>query len=326
MHPEPCVIFVVRRKWAEGASGPVAQRLPSRLLTYGVDGGAHRLFAVPTDVQPASWFVGGAARASGCVRLDDPVPAFRLPGTIACGVRAEGAVPAVPALGLSAMHVLSPVAADPLPASGAAFTAVGGGDAVRGRSAPWGGAIDADSGRGFDAQLAQIDDARWFNDAYRGWKLSRARPYVVARDAFDELAATRRFLILAPDNHPLAAGVPREPMLAQFTAMAHEELPLEYQVRRGGALHKVLIRHPELIRLRVLDDCPLPLRGDSGSAVLSWWPDDSVVFVGLFIASGDGPGLDRVAYAIPSWQLFDPLNWRRLPPGTSALTPRFRVP
>jgi Tripartite tricarboxylate transporter family receptor len=138
---------------------------------------------------------------------------------------------------------------------------------------------------------------------------------------FDELAATMRFLILAPDNHPKHLGQAREPMLAQFMALAHGGLPVDYQVRWQGTLQSAPIRHPELILMRVLEDCPAPESGDSGSAVVTWWPDGSIVLVGMLIASGDGPGLERVAYVNPAWQLFDLLNWSRLPSGTIELVP-----
>lgn len=325
VHPRPCVIFVVKRKWAPDAEGPREQALPSRLLCFGGDGAERRLYAVPTDVQLAAEFHGAVARTASCVLVDDPDPDFRLPGTVTCGVRLHGTV-GTTALALSAMHVLSPVAAQPLPAADAELTAVGGGPAVRGHSTAWGGHIDGETGTGFDAQLAGVDDLPWFNAAFAGLALATDRPYVATREAFDDLAARMRFQILAPANHPDHGGIEREPMLAQFTDMAPEEQTIDYQIRFRGLFQTVAIRHRELVRLRVLDACPPPLSGDSGSAVICWWPDGSMVLTGMFIASHGAPGRERVCYVLPAWQLFDTGNWSGLPPGTGMVIPTFVLP
>lgn len=323
--PEPCLIFVVKDKWNDAAGGPAQQRLPRRVLIFGNEGQQRLLYAVPTDVQPAEWFADGVARSASCVLVDQPLADFRLSGTLTCGVRLRGSDSAA-AFALSAMHVLSPVPMQPQPAGQSSLTVIGGGASVRGRSAVWGGQIDALSGTGFDVQLAEISDTAWFKSAFEGETLSATRPYVAAHDVFDELAARMRFRILAPRNHPRHLGAVRDPMLAQFTGMVHDELPLHYQVRFNGALQTAPIRHNELILMRVLDDCLAPERGDSGSPVISWWPDGSSVLVGMFIASGDTQGRERTIYIIPAWQLFDPANWTRLPAGTLALTPMFSLP
>lgn len=324
VYPQPCVIFIVKRKGAPGAAGP-AQALPPRLLCFGGDAAERRLYAVPTDVQPAAEFHGAAVRTASCVLVDDPDPDFHLPGTVTCGVRLRGSA-GTPALALSAMHVLSPIAAQSQPAAGAELTAVGSGPEVRGHSTAWGGHIDGETGTGFDAQFAGIEDLKWFNEAFSGMALAPDRPYVDTREAFDDLAARMRFQILAPANHPDHLGIEREPMLAQFTDMAPEEQTIDYQIRFRGMFQAVAIRHRELVRLRVLDACPSPHSGDSGSAVVSWWPDGSMVLTGMFIASHGTPGRERVCYVLPSWQLFDIGNWSGLPPGTVAVTPTFLLP
>lgn len=322
VHPEPCVVFVVKLKWNNDSDGEPTQVIPRRLLAYGGSGESRTMYAVPTDVQPASWFVAGVALSESCVRIKEPTPEFRLAGTLTCGVRLRNVdAQHDEEYALSAMHVLSPAPTFTEPSGGLKFSVVGAGAPVGGSSREWGGFIDVEDGTGFDVQLAKIEDAVWFSHAFGELKLSTLRPYVVAPDVFDELAATMRFLILAPDNHPMHMGQAREPMLAQFMALAHGGLPVDYQVRWQGTLQSAPIRHPELILMRVLEDCPAPESGDSGSAVVTWWPDGSIVLVGMLIASGDGPGLERVAYVNPAWQLFDPLNWSRLPSGTIELLP-----
>lgn len=320
LHPEPCVIFVVRRKWARPVDGPAPQCLPARLLVHGGSGRARRLYAVPTDVQPADGWIGARVHASACVRLDDADPPFRLPGTLTCAVRA--AVGSQRRLALSAMHVLNPVPAQPLPQGGVAFSDIGAGGQRRGESSDWGGQVNGSNGSAFDVQLAHVDDPAWFNTLYDGWSLSKARPFVRSPAELDELAATMRFQIVTPDNHPDAPLRPREPMLAQFDSWLHGNPPIEYQVRQGGHFDRVLLRHRLLFRLRVLADCPLPLSGDSGSPVMSWWPDGSNVLAGVFIASPSG---NRHAWVLPAWEALDRANWSAPPTGAGMLLPDFRM-
>lgn len=320
VHPEPCVIFLVRRKWAGAANAVAGQSLPERLLVFGGQGARRVLYAVPTDVQDAHWLLGGVARGGSCVDVGQAVPAQC--GTLTCAVRQRAADGTEDdGFALSAMHVLSPLPGAPAPAAGAALANVGGQASVRGSSTEWGGHLNAENVSGFDVQLARIDDQAWLAQAFAGVRLAARRPYLVAPDAFDELAATMRFQILAPGNHPLHLGQPRGPMLAQFTAMAGDELALLYPMRVQGTTQRVVIRHRELVVLQVLQDCPAPQAGDSGSAVITWWPDGRPVLAGMFIASGEDQGRERVAYVLPSWRLFDPAEWDRLPDGTVALLP-----
>jgi hypothetical protein len=325
VRPEPCVIFAVKRKWPAAGEGPAEQALPGRLLCFGGDGGARRPYAVPTDVQPAAWFYGASTRSTACVNVDDTDPRFRLPGTLTCGVRLHGAAGAP--LALSAMHVLSPAARQALPAAGAELLGVAAGPAVRGHSAAWGGHMDGDAGTAFDAQLAEIDDTVWFNAAFAGLELAPGRPYVATPREFDELAAGMRFQILAPDNHPQHGGAAaREPMLAQYVAEVPAKLPIVvYGLRLNGLFQKIALSHRELLVLHVLESCPPPLGGDSGSAVVTWWPDGRMVLAGMFIASHDNGEQARVCYVVPAWQLFHLDNWH-LPPGTALIEPSFTLP
>lgn len=322
IHAEPCVVFVVKRKWPAPAAGAPGQALPDRLLVYGGQGAARVLYAVPTDVQDAQWLLGGVARAQSCVDVDAVQPGLRQAGALTCAVRLRSAGGAEQAgFALSAMHVLTPVSSDPTPMKGATLRNVGPGGAVRGSSTRWGGHLDADRVSGFDVQLARISDSDWLAQAFAGVQLAPDLPYLVAPDAFDALAATMRFQILAPLNHPDHLAQSRLPMLAQFAVMAGDELAILYQLNYKGIAQRVSIRHRELIVLRVLPDCPAPDFGDSGAGVITWWPDGRAVLAGMFIASGDGPERERVAYVLPAWRLLDPAEWDRLPAGTVELVP-----
>ena len=327
LFPQPCVVFVVKRKWASADAGTPEQRLPARLLTYGpaAGGGAglaeRVLYAVPTDVQLAQHYIGARAQAAGCITVEDPDPVCRLPGTLTCWVRIHSLSGGAPQrLGLSAMHVLSPVPRQPLPAEGAGFAAMGAPPLVRGSSLPWGGHMNLDTGQVFDAQCAAVADSAWLDSAYAGWQLSASDPFLTSPAAFDRLAPHTLFRILVPDNHPAAGSAARPPVLAQFRAMAGAETDIAYQVRRSGQHFEVPLRHEELIVLQLQTSGPPTLSGDSGSPVLAVQADGSNVFVGMHIAAAQG-----LSFVLPAWQLFDPARWSRLPEGAVALVPSFQA-
>ena len=333
LHPEPCVIFVTKRKWQPGKVVNPEQRLPDCLLTFGPDAvkpvrgrpTARCLYAVPTDVQLATRHAGARARSSASVRVADEVSAFSLPGTLTCGVRLKGAAPAESRFALSAMHVLSPVSRQRDATGGAGFAAISAPQVVRGVTAPWGGHLDANRGDGFDAQLAEIQDRAWFHAAFAPLQLSSKQAFVPAADMFDELAATRSFRIVVHDGQPHAPPGPRGVVRAQFSKYVGVEWRILYDVRIGNTATPVGIVHTELLLLVVHPDSPAPVSGDSGSAVVCEGDDGSLSLVGMYIASGP-TGADRDAYVLPAWQLFDPANWRHLPASTTALRPTFSLP
>jgi hypothetical protein len=327
LHPEPCVIFMTKLKWDPGEVGEAAQRLPKALLTFGPDptapanSPARVCYAVPTDVQLAQRLAGARAHARASVKVSDTVSKFVLPGTLTCGVRVRDIADAESLFALSAMHVLSPVPRETNATGGAAFKAIGS-TPRRGVSAPFGGHIDADLGLAFDAQLAEVRDQAWFNDAFEGLSLSAQHPYIAAPDVFADLAATRSFRIVVHDRQPNATPGPRETVLAQFSRFVGTEWQVIYDVRRNGKATPVGISHPELIVLTVHPDCAPPVSGDSGAAVLCERDDGELTLVGMYMARGPA-GAEREAYVLPAWQLFDPANWRQLPVDAVELQPTF---
>ncbi|BFO55386.1 hypothetical protein [Acidovorax sacchari] len=320
VHDETCILLVVKRKWRSSIPEARGQMLPRHLLTFGDVDGQRVLLAIPTDVQPARWFAGAVARSASAVNVEDPdQPAA---GTMTCGMRLYGnKSPGV--MALSALHVLSPFPAiDKIaPGAGSGTRSVGA-EAKIGTSSRWGGVL-VRTGVSFDAQLATVTDPKWRPMAFAGLSLSAARPYVADRAVFDAMTTTKRFQILAPSNHPKHLGSPRSPMIAQFVAYIHDELPIDYWVRTPAGIATVGIRHRELLKLRIMEDCPPPEDGDSGSAVVTWWPDGSMTLVGMFIASPEDKTMAREAYVLPAWQLFNLDNWDALPPGTTRMVPTF---
>jgi hypothetical protein len=321
VHPQPCVILGVQRKWSgqPGAAGPEAQRLPRFLLTPGTFGGKRRVYAVPTDVQPVAWFQGAVARTASAVWADTPHDY----GALTCAVQVHS--PAGPRnFALSALHVLSPWTRADLaaPDAGEAVHPAGAAHAI-GASTSWGGGL-RQAGASFDAQLASIGNTGWFNTAFAHHGLPAAGAHVRSNTELDTLIGTQSFMLLAPANHPMYPGG-RNRMLAQFRSYAGSTVPIDYRVRLNGLRTRMLVRHRELVQLEVTAASPAPAEGDSGCAVMTWRLDGTPVLAGMFIASLDAPS-ERVAYMLPAWQLFDPRNWAALPPGATRLTPRFRLP
>lgn len=331
LHPLPVVILVVQEKQAEDALG-TDEVLPRHVFVDDWAGAPGMLLAVPTDVQPAKWFQGAVARAAGVVDVQVDAgpewPACSDRGTLTCAVRLDTDAGSLH-FGLSALHVLSPSTRPVLPApdAGARLAPCGGDGNAIGASAPWGGHLqDASTGAtSFDAQLAALADAAWFCDAHQGLRLSPTRPCVPSREAFEALAPERRFLVLAGSNHPLRLNREERPVVAQFNSYAYHEVLLGYKVLRGGFTSIMDVSHAELLRLQVSEDSPPPHAGDSGAAVVTWWPDGEMTLAGMFIASHEGE-LARTIYVLPAWQLFKLRNWRALPPGTTGLTPSFTCP
>ncbi|WP_020424807.1 hypothetical protein [Paracidovorax oryzae] len=320
VHDETCILLVVKRKWRSSIPEARGQMLPRHLLTFGDVDGQRVLLAIPTDVQPARWFAGAVARGASAINVEDPK--HRALGTMTCGVRLYG-TKSPDVMALSALHVLSPfpVINEIAPGAGSSTRSIGAGAKI-GTSSRWGGVL-VRNGVSFDAQLATVTDIKWRPMAFAGLSLSAARPYVADRAMFDTMTTTRRFQILAPSNHPEHLDSPRSPMIAQFVAYIHDELPIDYRARTPAGIATVGIRHRELLKLRVMQDCPPPEDGDSGSAVVTWWPDGSMTLVGMFIASPDDETMARVAYVLPAWQLFNLDNWDALPHGTTRMVPTF---
>ncbi len=329
--PEACVVFVVKRKWnsaqtnAARSGSSAEQLLPSRLLTWGPMPGqpaTRVLYAVPTDVQKAQRFAGAQAQSASCVVMQDAQ--FPLPGTLTCGIRINGV--ATSPLALSAMHVLSPVPPQPTPVGQTPFSDPSTSPAVRGLATPWGGHLDRSSRTAFDAQLARVGDAAWFNAAFSGWTLSTSLPYISAPDLFDTLAQDRMFRILVPDNHP-QIGQPRDAVLAQFNSHVGPAFTITYEFRTSQGLTRVALHHAQLLLLTIAPGSTPPIAGDSGSAVVCLGIDGKPTLAGMYIARGpnDSAGA-RQAYVLPAWQLFDPTVWSGLPPGTVSLRPTFSLP
>lgn len=313
---EPCVIFVVRRKWAPHSDDPAdPQRLPPWLVTFADLDGRRLPFALRTDVQPAGDFAAAQAHGAGSLWLQPPATSWEH-GAAACAVQLHSDAGTQPCM-LSALHVLSPAVevtlrqgqggnqARPLDAAGARLT-----QPVVATSLVVGGVLRDDEDAmnpSFDVQLARIDDPLAAAAIVGVRRLSSAEPFVASLGRLLLLPVDTGFLLLVPDNN----GTPpnRGPLAALLDAPLALPFPLRYRVRRNGQPVWISVYHDELLKLTITDAHDVAA-GDSGCAVVLPRADGSVTLVGLYIG-GNG----RQAYAIPAWQLFDLARWVTFPPG-----------
>jgi len=312
---EPCVVFVVRRKWGPSrtAQGD-RQCLPKWLITFAEREGQRLPFAVPTDVQEMAGFRGARAHGPGSIWMEPPGVSWEH-GAAACAVRLHSDQESQLCL-LSAQHVLTPAAevsglqvqgglpARPLGASQQRLHAP-----VVATSLPVGGLLRGDQNPyrpSLDVQLARVDDPGAAQTIVGARRLDPGEPWVATPRRLSELAAIRWFHLLVPDNNGPAV---RGPLEAQLDSRLALPFGLDYRLRRGGPFEWVKVYHDELLKFQVMQE-PYPKAGDSGCAVVVMHADDSVTLVGLYIGGGG-----HAAYAIPAWHLFDLNRWWQYPAG-----------
>lgn len=313
----PCIIFVVRRKWEKADDEKAGyQLLPKRLLAYATLNGERVLCAVPTDVQPEERFYKIAPTSARAVYVSDP-PVQAEFGAITCAVEITGPS-AKHRYVLSARHVFSPIPeiGKPRISAGISIAPLRSASNPPGASAigvtqPYGGVIQNHLDPSFDVQLASITPTSWsvVREMLADMPLSSPEPYVATAERFDELIATNFFEILVPDNQPGAGMKARSTLSAHFEVRLPPSFSFEYAVRVNGNRRRCLVSHWELLMFRIANN-RIPLPGDSGSPVVTWFDDGTCALVGMHIAGREG---DALSLAIPSWQLFEVDNYLSLP-------------
>lgn len=320
LHPEPCVICVVREKWpsSENPDGK-AFRVPARLpLSIRTDGATLEM-GVPTDVQPLAWFSGATTQYATGIEVET---ISHPGGAVACAVRFNEISPPQ-WFALSALHVLSPFPMlNSAPNGGVSFASFEQAGNVVGQSTQWGGMLTS-KGVSFDAQLATATPA-WLNHTFAGLSLGN-RPYLRSRAELDAIASTSSFLVLAPGIRPNHPNQTRELIIGQFTLYASSDFSIQYGASGNGTTFPVDIRHAELIVLTAEAGAATSEPGDSGSAVIAT-RDGEAVFVGMLIAGPQLNSPDRRMFVLPAWRLFDLKNWTTKPDGAKSMTPTFMIP
>ena len=317
---EPCVVFVVRKKWAQGErAADDLQRLPAHLMAWASIDGQRVLCALPTDVQPEADLFGVRPRGASMGWTDEPD--FPETGTLACVLEVSEGGQRL-RFALSALHVFSPQPhIDPPAASnGRAFLPLSASGAPL--HAPpivstveFGGALrDSSSGLpSFDVQLARIESPARVRAALADMPLSRQQPFITDEAMFERLASQHFFDLVVPENHPDRPQTPRPRMVCEFSRWLNRAQTIPYNARRGTTRVVCNALHTQLVEMKIRGPNQ-PLPGDSGCALVVYLGDGTCTLAGLFIASHDKLPF---AYAIPAWHLFDPSAYFDLPDGAS---------
>jgi hypothetical protein len=316
---EPCVVFIVRQKWARDEVTPEhPQQLPRWLVTFAEHVGQRMPFALATDVQHESAF--SAPRAQGGAAVwgqRDGLP--REHGALACAVdvhTAQGVQRCV----LSALHVLTPrpdvlspgpvrnLPVRPLDEAGSFLdqptlaTTLRIGGRLRAEEDP---AMPS-----FDVQLARADLPGALHDVVGAPRLRADAPFVTSQAHLMALATqSGRFEIVVPVNHPTAPG--RKPIQVRLSVVMPAPFAIEYGVSRGEVRTTAWIFHDELLKFDAGGGA-LTLPGDSGSPVVQRHADGTATLIGLHIGKADGGTM-----AIPAWRLFDLSHYWVHPPGAT---------
>ncbi|PWT70878.1 MAG: hypothetical protein C5B46_09090 [Proteobacteria bacterium] len=314
---QPCVVFVVRRKWTVDQTDiKNPQHLPRWLVVYAEHQNERKPFAVATDVQPETGFFGTRPHGDGGIWLDPPDLPWTI-GAIACAVEVRRPTGSESCL-MSAQHVFTPepdvdalrvsdgLRVMPLDTSGARISAP-----TVARTRPLGGLMRGEEDPklpSFDVQLARLEDLASARRIVGAPSLSATEPWISSFERLVQLNEEHWLQLIVPQNHP---GVPsRSPLRARIETLLPLAYAIQYDVRRGEDRTEAWLYHEGLVKLEIKGSF-LPLAGDSGSAVIVQYADGSATLVGLYIG-----GNEASAFIIPAWQLFDPRRYWSLPSGT----------
>ncbi len=302
IHPEPCVVFIVRRKLAPDAWRTAStQRLPKQLLTPALVNGVQLMCAVPTDVQRQERLLGARAQSDAGIFSVPATPGASDFGAACCIVRDDNGARYV----IAPIHVLSPHPADDgrgIATKPAAVFRLATAQAPHDvkpflKATRFGGRLVPGSQRSFDVQLATVLDEPRAALAFSGIALSATQPFAADLDALGELIADGTTLrILVPNNNPNRGGG-FQPALRATLSLTQEDHPIDYFF--GSNPTPTRVQH-STIELHI-EPGATTLPGDSGCPVVVQ-ADDGLVFIGMHIAGNPSAGTSHV---IPAWDLLN---------------------
>lgn len=302
---EPCVIFVVRRKWkSKDGVGTDRQFLPDHLLAHAFGPHGRVLVAVPTDVQLETRYASARAQSNREICVRSPMHLDDYGALTAAVVVSLGG--AVSKRGLCPMHVLTPTfsSANGMPLGGATIEIANGmpqQDGARqvGTSIAVGGQLVPGPEISFDAQLLEISNDDVVFHMLEDVPLSGEEPFITSPARYDELVldgSTRPIEILLADNHPNAKDA-RPRLFLEPAGTSDHAYSIQYENSDGEVM---LVQHWMVIHLQCPDEQE-PLHGDSGAPVVMWLDGERCTFVGMHIA-GEG----RLSHVLPAWALMFP--------------------
>jgi len=306
---EPCVIFVVRRKWRSRRR--TQQALPRHLLTYADIDHRRELVAVPTDVQIEPAYLQIHAQGASAVTVDNGRE--RTTGTLTCMVESSGGDGAPHRMLMSALHVLSisvDTNAAQLPSGARVNQRLGAppGGARFALSSGAGGRFATGDETGFDVQLAEpaAGSASGIAQALGELPFDADQSSVTSFQHLLQLVDQGLALEAAvPSNHDSRAGEVRATLAVRLRSLQLRSVPIRYTFKVGGQIAEWPMLHAELLEFELLGGAST-LPGDSGCAVVCWLDEQRCCLVGMHIAGNEEQGL---SYAIPAWQLFDVRNY-----------------
>lgn len=292
VHREPCVGFIVKRKWPTAGRTGNPQALPKYLLAFGTVSGHRVLCAVPTDVRSKRDYGrpvphGPATDLLPYGILVDRQDAKRFSaGVTTCAIQR----PAAPGQSflMSCRHVLSRTNLEldtnqtnlPVLQGTAARTSLGSTTAIR-------GSLDGGSMAGFDAQLAVVESDEARKLALGGLAFDNGDSYLKQPGDIQigYWIATGR---TDDDGNRVLVWVDHLDILVKFE--------MDYPQVDGS---RVTVTH-DLV-LHGTPRQPLTF-GDSGSPAISIRRGQ--ILIGMYIGGSVGN-----AYIIPAWQLMSPSNF-----------------
>ena len=306
---EPCVIFVVRKKWL--ARRRVQQALPRHLLTYADLGGVRKVVAVPTDVQVEPLYLHIRPQGASAVTVDNGNE--RGTGALTCMVELSGGDAEPRRMLMSALHVLSisvDTDAEQLPSRARVVRRnVAQSEGMHlALSTSAGGRFATGGDLGFDVQLAEpiAEAMHGVSEMLGDLFFQENQPFVTTFQQLIQLVQQGLALeMMVPSNHDSFAGEPRPSVAVRLRSLKLRSVPISYVFKVNGQFGEWPMLHAELLEFELLGGAST-LPGDSGCAVVCWLDEQRCCLVGMHIAGDVQQGL---SYVIPAWQLFDVSNY-----------------
>jgi hypothetical protein len=292
---EPCVTFLVEKKWRKDAAAHREGRVPEYLFTYCTVRGAMRLCAVPTDVEDASDYkLLPHDDGQPVVVLDDD--SNEVTGAITCVVQRPGDTQTY---AISCRHVFGmsrctpakyPVGASVCPGkidTDGTVTRIGERKDAMASVAPFYGVLLSGGRSCFDAALAEIRAAG--ADGSLRAAVPPLKPPGGGKsylDRFADLANVGEYVIRTP----------RGDVPAKYVRgwSSEQQRPLEYE-GVGPVIQRVVVVES------LASGGTRP--GDSGSPVVN---QAGTQLLGMHIAGG---GETQAAFMLPAYELLNPGNY-----------------
>ncbi len=273
---EPCIRFMVARKWRKGCRGPKPapnQLLPQCVLAYCTLGGKRRLCAIPTDIADGRSYARVRAHANSLVWASTPSVVSIVRGGFCCAVQYRGSGPVY---GLGCFHVFGMLGVGGQPPS--QVTVKNASNAPIGRLAYY---QPISQNQIFDAAVVEITDLAAFQALVK-------EPRPNALSAVDENGLSKS----AYSIHSFQNG----PLDATFVGVWPEDSSGKIRYNHYPNLRQ----KAALVELRILAS-RVTSGGDSGSPVFN---GSGTILQGMHLG-----GDNRKVFFLPAYELLRASNY-----------------